>query len=154
MLCGGIRGGIRGSRESGRTSRLVRVGVLPITRATMRHLRRRVRWRQCWGVRLVICALATSIARVWRLHWTTWTTLLRLLGVHGWLLLIPLRRRPILTWLLLLLRRVRVATARRQGLAVRAVKLRVRRRVLATPDCVSGHERLGLCADRSEDTLL
>lgn len=91
-------------------------------------------------MRLVVRALVA------RLH----VGLLR--GVHR-LLLIALRRWRVLALLLRL--RVRLPGALlREGLAVRAVELRIRRRILPAPNRVRGHECLRLRGDGREDTFL
>jgi len=76
------------------------------------------------------------------------------LSVHRRRLLVPLRRRWVLPTLLRRRVLIRATTMLREWLAVRAVKLGVRWRVLTAPDRVRRDERLGLRAHRREDTFL
>ena len=79
--------------------------------------------------------------------------LLRRLLIHTGLL-VALRRRRVLTLLLLLRRIWLLATALRQRLAVGAVQLRVGRWVMAAPYGVRRHEGLRLGRHRGEDAFL
>ena len=97
-------------------------------------------------MRLIVGALLTGIALHWRL--------LRLLLLIHRRLLVALRRWRVLSGLLWR-RRIRVSIAvLREGLAIGAVELRVRRRVLAAIDGVRGNECLSLGRNRSEDAFL
>ena len=146
----------RGSRRSGRrtgrcqTSRIwITILLLHIGRsALLWHLRLRARvgWWESRRVRLIVGALLTGIALHWRL--------LRLLLLIHRRLLVALRRWRVLSGLLWR-RRIRVSIAvLREGLAIGAVELRVRRRVLAAIDGVRGNECLSLGRNRSEDAFL
>lgn len=141
----GIERGRRGRWRRTRLSKGRLIGIAAVLAITRQlRLRTRLGRRQCGCVRLVVGALLTGTA--WRPH------LLRRLRIHTGLL-VALRRRRVLA-LRLLLRRVGLATTRRQRLAVRAVQLSVWWWVVAAPDGVRRHEGLGLSRHGCEDTLL
>lgn len=134
--------GRSGRRTSWVQTRWVRITELPVT--TRRSW---PWWRQCRRVWLIVRALLASLHR---LHLCL---VRRLLLIHG-LALVALWWRWVLPRLLVWWR-VRVAVALLwERLAVRAVELRVGRRVLATPDGMGGHEGLCLRADWREDAWL
>lgn len=112
-------------------SLLTRLGLLTLDRL---HVRRRL-----------LVHLLLLVARRW------WWVLPRLL-----LLLLLLALLVLLALLLTLLRCVRISSAvlRLQWLTVRAVKLGVRRRILAPPYGMRRDERLGLSTHGREDAFL
>ena len=112
-------------------------------------------WWQSRGVRLVVGALATRLGRR-TLQLRNAGLLLWWLLVHGLLRIARWWRRVLsgllLWWRILLLFAVTVAMGQR--LAVRAVELRIRWRILAAPDSVRRNKSLCLSTDWREDTFL
>jgi hypothetical protein len=144
----GLSGVKRSRRRSGRrTSRIEsRVTVERLTLAL--RLLRGVGRRQGGCVRLIIGTLLAGLLALRRLLHVC------LLRVHRRLLLVALRRRRVLARLLRRVWSGGLLTTRGQWLAIGAVELRVRGRVLSTPHGMRRDERVSLGADRREHALL